>query len=209
MTEFEGKNYYMLEQIESSEYNVSYNNQIKPEGTFNTTVTHVTNAYQIKIDTQHDKYVSKWEVRYKLQKEEDWKTTDNLIFNVETPGIYEIQVLHGDEVDLGTQTLTIKAGEPDENGYFTENSTINGRTESTAYNPLIPKGFKPIEDETTKQAIWGEGSEAPTREAVNSGLVIQNQDGNQYVWIPVDGVDVKLSRYTFNAKRRGNYAWRK
>ncbi len=195
---FEGTDYYMLEQIESSIYNVTYNSQITPEGTFTATSKQIVNGYQISITTNHDKYVSKWEVRYKLKIEKEWKRTENLTFNVETPGTYEIQVFHGDEVDLGTQTLIIKAGEPDAEGYYTQNSAINGRTVSTAYNPVVPKGFKPIEDESTGKAQWGEGSTAPTREAVKSGLVIQSKDGSQYVWIPVDDVEVKLSRYSFN-----------
>ena len=205
---YEGKDYYMLEQIESSLYNVTYNNQITSNGTFEVEIKPLISGYQITITPKHDKYVSKWQVKYKLKDEEDWKTEENLTFDVDVPGTYDIQVLHSPDVDLGTQTITIKAGQTDEDGYYTQNSTINGRTQSTAYNPVIPKGFKPLEDETTRGAIWGNGLSAPTREAVNSGLVIENRDGSQYVWIPVDTAEIKLNRYTFdengNVQVQGN-----
>ncbi len=198
--EFEGKNYYMQEQMESGLYNVTYKNQIISDGTFSVETRQVADGYEMKIIPEHDKYVSKWEVRYKLQQEAEWNITDQLTFRVETPGIYEIRVTHGDEVNLKTQTVTILAGEPDEEGYYTQNSTINGRNKSTTYNPVIPKGFKPVQDETTGNALWGDGTTGPARAAVNSGLVIQAKDGSQYVWIPVDGVEVKLSRYTFDTQ---------
>lgn len=196
--EFEGKDYYMQEQMESGLYNVTYHNQITSEGTFSVKTRQIADAYEIEIVPEHNQYVSKWEVRYKLQKDTEWNVENQLTFRVETPGVYEVQVLHGDEVNLKTQIVTIKAGEPDEEGYYTQNSTINGRNKSSTYNPMIPKGFKPVEDETTGNAIWGEGATAPERTAVNSGLVIQAKDGGQYVWIPVDNVEVRLSRYTFD-----------
>jgi len=89
----------------------------------------------------------------------------------------------------------LPAGSTDESGYYTEESTIDGG-ETGHNNPKIPAGFKPIDEGT---AIWGDGTTPPTAEAVNSGLVIENKDGSQYVWIPVDGVNVKLSRYTFSS----------
>jgi hypothetical protein len=62
------------------------------------------------------------------------------------------------------------------------NSTVNGLV--VAYNnPLIPKGFKAIND----GAIW------PTD--WNKGLVIEDDRGNQFVWIPVDGTNVTYSKW--------------
>mgnify|MGYP005784491043 CR=1 FL=1 len=58
----------------------------------------------------------------------------------------------------------------------------------------IPKGFEVVEEEGT---------------AVPEGIVIQDKDGNQFVWIPVGRVykdntgenysDIQLGRYTFNS----------
>ena len=73
--------------------------------------------------------------------------------------------------------------ETDEEGYFTKNSTINGE-EGNADNPTIPAGFKPIDE---NGANWGDGSKAPDTASVENGLVIQDKEGNQFVWVPVRG----------------------
>jgi formylglycine-generating enzyme required for sulfatase activity len=59
----------------------------------------------------------------------------------------------------------------------TENTTINGEM-PTYYNPIIPKGFKAINDNTVWPKDW------------NKGLVIEDASGNQFVWVPVDGTNV-------------------
>ena len=71
--------------------------------------------------------------------------------------------------------------ETDDQGYFTENSTINGE-KGNADNPTIPAGFKPIDE---NGANWGDGSKAPDTASVENGLVIQDKEGNQFVWVPV------------------------
>ena len=93
----------------------------------------------------------------------------------------------------GSSTEVEKPGKPDSNGIYTENSTINGG-EAEAFNPEIPKGFKPVNVET---AEWGNETTPPTEEAVKAGLIIEDEEGNQFVWIAVDGTDVMLGRYVF------------
>ncbi|MEG0873672.1 MAG: hypothetical protein RSG48_06990, partial [Clostridia bacterium] len=56
-----------------------------------------------------------------------------------------------------------------------ENITFDGGLAS-ATNPVIPKDFAPINE---GGANWGE------KDATNKGLVIQDTDANQFVWIPV------------------------
>lgn len=106
--EVDGVTYYMLEQMDDGLYNVTYNNQISDGGTFTVTTASSEDGYTITITPEHEKYVSKWQVKYKLQDSTYWKTTNNLEFTVEKSGTYEIQVKHGDEIDLGTQTITIE-----------------------------------------------------------------------------------------------------
>lgn len=67
--------------------------------------------------------------------------------------------------------------------YFTSTKTIDGKSVGTYSNPTIPKGFKPIDTDTSK---WGDGSAAPLIQDVNNGLVIEDREGNQFVWIPVE-----------------------
>ena len=67
-----------------------------------------------------------------------------------------------------------------------KNGTINGE-EGNANNPTIPKGYIPIDTETSS---WGDGSSAPTQNDVDHGLVIRDDSNNEWVWIPVPDVTV-------------------
>ena len=82
--------------------------------------------------------------------------------------------------------------ETDDQGYFTKNSTINGE-KGNADNPTIPAGFKPIDE---NGANWGDGSKAPDTASVENGLVIQDREGNQFVWVPVRGEYKRNITYT-------------
>lgn len=106
--EYGGTNYYMQEQMEEGAYNVTYNNQIATTGDFTVTANATGEGYKITITPEHQKYVSKWEVKYRLQGSTYWKTTNDLTFTVDKQGTYEIQVTHGDKIDLGTKTVTIE-----------------------------------------------------------------------------------------------------
>ena len=79
----------------------------------------------------------------------------------------------GEEIPLGKVGVNEKAS---------KNSTINGGVAS-ATNPIIPEGYIAINTSTTS---WGDGSSAPTEENVNKGLVIKDESGNEWVWVPVD-----------------------
>ena len=67
-----------------------------------------------------------------------------------------------------------------------KNGTINGE-EGNANNPTIPKGYTPIDTETSS---WGDGSSAPTQNSVDHGLVIRDDNNNEWVWVPVPDVTV-------------------
>ena len=83
--------------------------------------------------------------------------------------------------------------ETDDQGYFEKNSTINGG-KGTADNPTIPAGFKPINE---NGANWGDGSKAPEQASVENGLVIQDKEGNQFVWVPVRGEYKRNTTYDY------------
>ena len=68
----------------------------------------------------------------------------------------------------------------------TENSTIDGK-EGNSSNPVIPAGYVPINTDTSN---WGDGSSAPTQNDVDHGLVISDEKGNEWVWVPVPDVTV-------------------
>lgn len=68
-----------------------------------------------------------------------------------------------------------------------QNSTIDGKAPSF-YNPVIPKGFKAIgnvQDATIDEnAKWGE------LKSYLYGLVIEDEKQNQFVWVPVENMEV-------------------
>ena len=99
---------------------------------------------------------------------------------------YEVYISENGTVTVsppegGDQTDEIP-GVPDEDGFFTKTSTINGE-EQNANNPKIPEGFRPVDTETSE---WGNGTSAPTEENINKGLVIEDKKLNQFVWVPVN-----------------------
>ncbi len=102
--------------------------------------------------------------------------------------------------------VTIEKGD---NTQGTEPKTINGKP-ATYSNPIIPAGFKAVDssiDNTIdSKASWTNG------EGYKYGLVIEDKEGNQFVWIAVDGTNVVLNRYQFqdslnyNSESYNNYS---
>ena len=84
-----------------------------------------------------------------------------------------------DMIDEATAEPTPKV---DVNTKAEDNSTINGK-KGTSKNPTIPKNYIPID---TATSTWGDGSTAPSQDSVNHGLVIRDEQNNEWVWIPVD-----------------------
>ncbi len=63
-----------------------------------------------------------------------------------------------------------------------ENGTINGKKPGTN-NPVIPGGYTPID---AGDAKWGDGGSAPAQSSIDNGLVIKDDNNNEWVWIPVE-----------------------
>ena len=104
--QYEGINYYMIDQMEDELYNVEYKNQNDTGGDFTVNATQTgEEEWKIKItDIQHEKYVSKWQVKYKKEGTTYWQTADKLEFTV-PEGTYQIELVHGNEISLGTKKV--------------------------------------------------------------------------------------------------------
>ena len=80
------------------------------------------------------------------------------------------------------------------------NQTYSGETKGSYSDPIIPKGFAPINE---NGATWG------SIDGYQKGLVITDEitgtesTGNEFVWIPVDGTTVKFERYDFEKQTSG------
>ena len=75
--------------------------------------------------------------------------------------------------------------------YAEATTTITGlKSEATYNNPIIPAGFAPVDE---GEVVWGDGSTIPS--GWNDGLILQDRDGNQFIWVPVDGENVTYEKW--------------
>lgn len=79
------------------------------------------------------------------------------------------------------------------------NKTINGQTTGTANNPIIPKDFYPV---NTAEAKWTFDSANNKVTDVDKGLVIMDEKGNQFVWVPVSNPNSMYGTLS-NGKKAG------
>ena len=106
--EYNGITYYMIDQMEDGLYNVKYHNKNSDSGSFEVNIVSEGDKCKVEItDVNYDGYVSDWQVKYKLSTNSQWNTSDDLNFYVRQQGVYDIKVVHGDEIELETKTLTI------------------------------------------------------------------------------------------------------
>ena len=77
-----------------------------------------------------------------------------------------------------------------------KNRTLDDKTTGYSYkNPIIPKGFKAIDE----GSAWYYSDENRTEvKGWNDGLVIEDSLGNQFVWVPVDGENIIYEKKDFN-----------
>jgi len=74
----------------------------------------------------------------------------------------------------------LESSKKDTNKIKTEIPKIELKRISTYNNPIVPEGFKKVETET---ASWELEDDIP--KGWNNGLVIEDEIGNQFVWVPV------------------------
>ena len=73
-----------------------------------------------------------------------------------------------------------------------DNNVLNSEiieTNCTYDNPIIPNGFKKVE---TEEASW-EVDENNKPKGWNDGLVIEDENGNQFVWVPYNNKEMENS----------------
>lgn len=87
-----------------------------------------------------------------------------------------------------------------ENKYEEDNDNLQVETISSYNNPIVPEGFKKVE---TDSASWELENGIP--KGWNDGLVIEDEKGNQFVWVPVFLENTNLDERAI----RLNYAYDK
>ena len=76
-------------------------------------------------------------------------------------------------------------------GYENSNFEYSSAEKYTYNNPIVPDGFKKVE---TSTASWNLENGIPI--GWNNGLVIEDMNGNQFVWIPVNINDLSYSEHS-------------
>ena len=113
--EYEGKKYYTLAQLPNGLYNVEYENKNTGKPTFKLSCDNWTDGRSnIKIiDIEYSEgYIEKWEVKYKLEGQENWNTSEDFSFFVDTPGMYTVKIVNRDVESEEKQVEVVVANAP-------------------------------------------------------------------------------------------------
>ena len=159
--EYEGTTYYTLDKLPQGLYNVDYEDKNTGKPTFDVTGDVDDDKYTITVSNiQYDGYIEKWQVKYQKEGQDYWSTSEDLSFRVGAKGTYSVKVVNGN-VESEIKQVEIGFG-AEENYTYTDE---NGDTAE------IPKGFEVSDEDGEK--------------TVDEGLVIKDEVGNEFVWIPV------------------------
>lgn len=114
--DYEGEMYYTIEQLPSGLYNVEYENRNTGNPTFELSCDNWTNGksnIEVSNIQYSEGYINKWEVKYKLEGQDYWTTSEDLSFFVDTPGMYTVKIINGDIESEEKQIEAVKANEPE------------------------------------------------------------------------------------------------
>ncbi|MBO4292940.1 MAG: hypothetical protein J5881_00915 [Clostridia bacterium] len=180
--------YYTIDSLDGENgidaiYNVDYTNPNSGQPSFSVKaeclepgISKIT-VYDIQYTTG---YNTKWKVYYKKDYDTDWQTSDDLSFRVTQDGVYTIKLTNQNGDIVGTATAEIGAF-----AYKKKNSTLASSTNKATMNsknPVIPQGFKAVDTDTAKWKYTD--STYSVVQGWNDGLVIEDDIGNQFVWVP-------------------------
>ena len=170
--------YYMIDQMDDGMYNVEYHNKNSNKGAFEVSSSIEGNVGKIIVSiNNYDGYINNWQVKYKLNTEEKWQVSNDLEFTVDNAGTYIVNVVHGDEIDLGKKTVTVS----NELGW-NQSKKVNSPKLMTGLNPIK---FSEPDDSKEGQTIQTNKSDInwydyDTKKWANA----QTKDGSMWVWIP-------------------------
>lgn len=156
--EYKEQTYYMIEQIGNGLYNVEYKDKNSKIRKFDVNAEIDKDKWKITVSNiQYDGYVSNWQVKYKMAGDEYWKTSDQLEFYVEKAGSYIINVVHGDEIDLGKKTLDISPKYVETNLVLNYDAINNISDDEHSSDTTVWKDLsKKKNDAQITGATWGE-----------------------------------------------------
>ena len=156
-----GTRYYTLAQVPNGLYNVDYNPSTgKP--TFDVQYEYLSDSkWQITISNiQYDGYINKWNVKYQIDGQNYWNTSEDLSFIVNEKGIYNIYIENGDvtsdekEKALGVAELTPDTSDEAELSQMLYGVIEVEFLEETSYNTTTTANA-PILGDDMRAVYWG------------------------------------------------------
>jgi hypothetical protein len=155
------------------------------------TVVTVTDIGTSNVNQSSLQYV--WDTQNTVAPISGWTSFNNGDTLSKTGnGIYYLWIKASDNAGntatVASNSFVVGSGETPAGTIHTENTTFAGATTGFSYNnPVIPKGFMPV---NTLDASWSNLSTD-----WNKGLVIEDANANQFVWVPVDGTNVSYTKW--------------
>ena len=109
--EYEGKTYYTLDELPNGLYNVTYEdrNDVEPP-TFDVSTQDLGDGtWKITISNiSYGGYISKWQVQYQKNGEDNWVTSEDLTFTIPEDGTYKIKIVNGSVESDSSKTITLQ-----------------------------------------------------------------------------------------------------
>lgn len=107
--EEEGQIVYTLNQLPDNLYNVEYEEAQIALPTFEVRKENIgRDKWRITIyNINYGGYINKWEVKYKLKEQENWRTSQDLSFVVNEQGTYQIKIKNNNIETVEIQEITV------------------------------------------------------------------------------------------------------
>jgi len=190
--EYDGETHYILEQSQRGLYNVEYQNTNTGAPTFDLSYRYLeNNRWTINISNIEytEGNIDKWDVNYRLLGKENWVVSKDLSFIIQEKGKYEIRIINNEiSSEIKNIELLPIYNVVDIQGKVVNNTQNIKVTDEYGNIVIVPAEFMITYD----------------ADKVTEGIVIEDREGNQFVWVPVgevsDGTNthtINLSRYTF------------
>ena len=175
--EYDGTTYYTLEQLPNGLYNVSYENKNTGKPTFDVSAEKINDdSWRINISNiQYDGYIDKWQVKYQLEGQDYWSTSEDLNFVVSSTGKYNIKLANGEvESEVVTSIIGIST-----DGSWSDEEGVN--------TPVIKDNMELIKwDEDNKEWVPDDTNsdyDYSNQKWANAKVTIDGVD-SYFVWIP-------------------------
>ena len=197
---YEGVTYYTLAQLPDGLYNVDYQGRNTEKPTFDVATTVNNDKYTITVSNiQYNGYIEKWQVKYQKEGQTDWLTSEDLSFQLESGGKYNIMLVNG-EVESDPITVSLIAFD----GTWNDDKGINmpvkkDNMELVKYDADL-KAWVTDEDGSSINYVAGTGTDDNTKSQWANAIVTIDGVESYFVWIPRFEYSINNAEHTIDVK---------